>query len=251
MFTPAPDPITARHVPALAPEFAQLVAWDAAPTVVDTAPGCWALRVEINDEVYAYATTDDYAVATTRADIRRWSVTIYGRENDQPETQGDSDESLAAALEEATADFPNPGYNPFEAFGPPLLLVACGARKQQTPATAAELYSGRYFTECLHAAKSVAEDADIRVISARHGLVELADELAPYDARLTRDRRDQVADLIREQATTTDLLRRPVVVLGGRDYVEAARAVWPHAVAPLAGAAIGIQRQRLAQLATA
>ncbi|MFR9754100.1 DUF6884 domain-containing protein [Nocardia sp. 004] len=237
------DPRTARHLLALAPEFALFAAYGVSATVVGTGGGCLALQLDINDEVYALVTTDDYSVATSRAEIRRWEVTTYDRHDDaEPLTEAESGESLAAAWYAAT------GEELTQMYGSPLLLVACGARKAPNPAPAAELYGGTYFAECLRAARALADDSDIRIISARHGLVTLAEELEPYDTRI-RGRRDQVADLIRYQARTARLLARPVIVLGGRDYVETVRAVWPHAVAPLAGAAIGIQRQRLARMA--
>lgn len=243
-----PDSRTARHLPALAPEFALFAAYGVPATVVGTGGGCLALQVDINDEVYALVTTDDYSVATSRAEIRRWEVTTYDRRDDAESlTEAESAESLAAAWFAATSEFPTPGEELTEMLGSPLLLVACGADKAPNPAPAAELYTGTYFAECLRAARTLAADADIRIISARHGLVTLAEELAPYDTSI-RGRRDQVAGLIRHQARTARLLARPVVVLGGRDYVQTVRAVWPHAVAPLAGAPIGIQRQRLARM---
>jgi hypothetical protein len=40
-----------------------------------------------------------------------------------------------------------------------------------------------------------------------------------------------------------------VIALAGRDYADAAAAVWAHLVRPLAGAGIGTQLQRLTRIA--
>ncbi|WP_331720933.1 hypothetical protein OG306_40235 (plasmid) [Streptomyces sp. NBC_01241] len=48
------------------------------------------------------------------------------------------------------------------------------------------------------------------------------------------------------------LLHAPeVIALAGRDYANAAAAVWPHLLRPLAGAGIGTQLQRLTRIAVA
>ncbi|MGW6728735.1 DUF6884 domain-containing protein [Nocardia sp. NPDC055029] len=247
MLTNATDRRSA-YLPTLAPEVAQLAAAGHRARVIGTGGPCVALEVDLGPDRYALVTTEDYSLPVARSDIREWAVTIYNRADDvEPVGVGEDTGSLAAAWRAATTQAGTPADLDTDP-GRPLVLVACGARKLDTPAPAAELYTGPYFTECLSAARHIAADADIRIISARHGLVELADELAPYDARMTGCR-DLVADLIRAQADAAGLLARPVVVLGGRDYAEAARAAWPHAVAPLAGVAIGYQRQRLARLA--
>ncbi|MFI7524557.1 DUF6884 domain-containing protein [Nocardia salmonicida] len=251
MLTSTTDPRTARYLPTLAPEVAQLAATGARINVITTGgPGAVALEVDTGGCTYALVTTDDYDLPTTRADIRYWSVAMIDRDDtDEPRAVREvpADRGFAAAWQAATAAIGAPVDLDTDP-GRPLLLVACGASKRDTAAPAAELYVGPYFTECLRAARAIAADADIRIISARHGLVELAAELGPYDARMP-GRRDPVAALIAEQARAAELLSRPVVVLGGRDYAEAARTVWPHVVAPLAGASIGFQRQRLARIA--
>lgn len=241
--------LTARFLPILAPEVAQLAAIGARVRVITTGgPGAFALEVNTGGSAYALVTTDEYDLPSTRADIRHWSVAMI--DDDTGESLGSgkvsAERGFAAAWQAATAAIGAP-VDLDAAPGRALLLVACGATKSERPAPAAELYNGTYFRECLRAARALAAECDIRIISARHGLATLDEELAPYDARM-RGRREQVADLISEQARAADLLPRPVVVLGGRDYAEAARVVWPHAVAPLTGAAIGVQRQRLARL---
>ncbi|WP_404316420.1 DUF6884 domain-containing protein [Prescottella equi] len=134
----------------------------------------------------------------------------------------------------------------------PLVIIPCGGSKIRTAAPAGELYRGTYFRLGLRAASALTGPESIRILSARHGLLPLHRVVAPYDLRLGQPGAVAAPEL-RDQAAEQSLLDRPDVVLfGGRDYVELAQQVWPHARIPLAGAAgIGEQQQRLAAIATA
>lgn len=133
----------------------------------------------------------------------------------------------------------------------PLILVACGARKTETARPARELYTGSYVQLCLQAALTLAPPEQIRIISARHGLVELTTVLDPYDTALTDTDAITATDL-HQQAANHHLLDRAVIVFGGARYTTLAREVWPYAIAPLAGhAGIGYQRQYLTRLIAA
>ena len=131
----------------------------------------------------------------------------------------------------------------------PLVLVTCGGRKHSTPHPAGQLYTGTFHRLCVRAAHTLTDPASIRILSARHGLLDLATIVDPYDTRLT-DHEAITAAQLREQAYRTGLLdHAPVVVLAATAYVGLARIVWPHAAAPLLGArGIGEQQQRLAQM---
>lgn len=128
-----------------------------------------------------------------------------------------------------------------------LVVVPCGARKLDAPAPAAELYTGPLFRSAWAAAGRLGHRTVI--LSARHGLVSPDTVLEPYERRLG----DPGSVTVEELAVQAAELGRPtrVVVLGGRDYVELARAVWPDAEAPLAGArGIGDMRGRLSGLSS-
>ncbi len=130
----------------------------------------------------------------------------------------------------------------------PLILVACGARKAETARPAADLYTGSYTRMCLRAARALADDGDIRIISARHGLLALTTEIEPYDTNLT-DSTAITPERLRDQAAAAGLLHRDVVVLAGTGYTRLVREIWPSAAAPLLGSrGIGEHRQRLARI---
>lgn len=128
----------------------------------------------------------------------------------------------------------------------------CGSTKAAVPSPAGQLYLGTYHRLGLRAAAALTGPDSIRILSARHGLLPLHREIAPYDLRLGQPGA-VTATTLRQQAGEQGLLDHPDVVLfGGRAYVELARQVWPHARTPLAGTkGIGEQQQRLAGIVSA
>ncbi len=102
-------------------------------------------------------------------------------------------------------------------------LISCSAQKLGHAAEARELYSSTMFRLSLaHAERHCAE---VYVLSALHGLVELDTVLAPYNQRLG-DKADREAW---GRRVLTELKHRhkpgPVEVLAGRSYSDA--LVWP------------------------
>jgi hypothetical protein len=86
-------------------------------------------------------------------------------------------------------------------------LVACSGPKLDRTAPAAELYTGTtfantYATACQLAAADRAdgEEARVLIVSARYGLVDPADVLAPYDVRMTDADAVTVEDLAVQMA---------------------------------------------------
>lgn len=134
---------------------------------------------------------------------------------------------------------------------PDLVIVACGQRKAAQCSAAWELYTGPYFRACLGYARALADSAPadcIHILSAKYGLIPGDREVDPYELRLGQPG-SVTAATVRAQAEELVLLyRRRVMVLGGRDYVDLARTVWPEAEAPLAG--VGGIGQQMAQLRT-
>jgi hypothetical protein len=129
----------------------------------------------------------------------------------------------------------------------PLVIIPCGQAKLTHPAPAGELYVGAYATSCRRWALRVTEPERVRVLSALYGLVPLDRVLRPYDLRMGRPGSVEPEYLIR-QAARQHLLGEPVVLaVGGRAYLEAARAVWPHLRAPFKGMAMGHQRAAMAR----
>ncbi|MFY7069044.1 DUF6884 domain-containing protein [Nocardiopsis changdeensis] len=156
-----------------------------------------------------------------------------------------------AAVEQPTlfdAETPAaPSLEPQEAPGP-LVVIPCSARKGTAAAPARELYTGSYHRMCARAAEALtARGGRVLILSARHGLISPYTVLSPYEHRMGQHG-DVSAERLRAQAAALGAADAPeVVILAGRAYAEAARAVWPSARTPLAGTrGIGQQRARLA-----
>ena len=61
------------------------------------------------------------------------------------------------------------------------VVISCGKKKAQTRAVASRLYTSTQFKCTLTYALSIARRERVRVLSAKHGLLKLADVLEPYD----------------------------------------------------------------------
>jgi hypothetical protein len=131
----------------------------------------------------------------------------------------------------------------------PLVIAPCGSRKQPVPAPAGRLYTGSYHLACRRAAAALTTPDRILILSALHGLLPLDRVIAPYELRMGQPGSISPSAL-RRQAELLQLVdEQHVIVLAGTTYTAAARQVWPHATAPLAGAGgLGHQLARLAQI---
>jgi hypothetical protein len=66
-----------------------------------------------------------------------------------------------------------------------MVIIPCGAAKLSHPAKAAELYTGSMFADALRTARSMTTDENIRILSAKHGLVRLDHVLDPYEMKMS------------------------------------------------------------------
>lgn len=130
----------------------------------------------------------------------------------------------------------------------PLAVVACGASKLAHPAPARDLYTGGYFRAALAAAEHQAAGR-VLILSARYGLIDPAEVIAPYDQRIDAPGAITVEELAHQAAALDVRQARNVRVFTGAAYYHAARKVWPWARHELAGCpGIGYQLARLAEL---
>lgn len=116
-----------------------------------------------------------------------------------------------------------------------LVITPCGMTKAPTRARADRLYTGRYFLACLRYAHTLVSPERIRILSAKHGFLQLHELVDPYDLKFGMPGAVDLVTL-RLQATGRGLLGRdPVVILGGRAYATPCLQLWPHASTPLIG----------------
>lgn len=65
-----------------------------------------------------------------------------------------------------------------------LVIIPCGASKLPTAAAAAELYTGSMFKDALRTALSMTSEDNIRIMSAKHGLLKLDQIVEPYELKM-------------------------------------------------------------------
>jgi hypothetical protein len=61
-----------------------------------------------------------------------------------------------------------------------IALISCGKSKRREKAPAQQLYTGALFQKSLAYARRIKSD-EIYILSAHYGLVELTQEIAPYE----------------------------------------------------------------------
>ena len=98
----------------------------------------------------------------------------------------------------------------------PIYILGCGAKKLDVPSRARDLYAGPLFKASLDYALAQVSVADIRILSAKHGLVLLDATLAPYDATWKRGPCITTRELSAQLPGTWKAAR--FVLLCGLDY---------------------------------
>lgn len=136
-----------------------------------------------------------------------------------------------------------------------LVIIGCGAKKKSEACQAHEMYVGPLFVKALRYARSVANDDDIRIMSAKYGLLKLNQVIQPYEYRLTKADIRGLTGLeitVRAQLGEMECDGRPVLMLAGGDYALFFGHVWwnqfqqnPEMERPLLGLGIGQQMKWL------
>lgn len=114
---------------------------------------------------------------------------------------------------------------------PTLWLASCGDAKLDHAAPARELYSGDLTRKQIAFAStrgsSIDGPAACMIVSAKHGLVDLDETIEPYEARLTKLSKGELADwraMIIEQLADAGCLGATIFVMAGAPYERALRA---------------------------
>jgi hypothetical protein len=135
-----------------------------------------------------------------------------------------------------------------------LLILGCSARKVTTagPLPALERYAGGAFqvVKKLMRLGQFPADVDLRIVSAKHGLLRPDEPIQDYDLRLTPDRAKGQAggNAGKLRALVADGNYREVLISAGRAYLAALGQpdAWRGSAAvTVNGGAIGVQLQKL------
>lgn len=135
--------------------------------------------------------------------------------------------------------------------GKPIVLISCVSQKLPHRAKAKDLYLSTLFKLNLKHANSL-NPVGIYVLSAKHGLLHLEQEIDPYEQTLNNMRTKEIKEwanhVLRQLESVASLEETEFVFLAGDKY---RRHLLPHiknARIPLEGLRIGEQLQRLKEL---
>lgn len=129
-----------------------------------------------------------------------------------------------------------------------VVLIACGKKKAGEPRPARQLYQGHLFKKSFRYAVSL-EPAAIRILSAKHHVIDPNDELEPYDLTLNgmpaAEIRVWAEEVLRQLRREFDLERDRFTVLAGANYRRYLERHLPNLEVPMKGLGIGKQLQFL------
>lgn len=131
-----------------------------------------------------------------------------------------------------------------------IVLIACAAKKQSHAARAEELYISPLFKLNLRYAKSLKPDK-IFILSAKHHLVELNQELEPYNQTLNEmsvlEIKQWAEQTLQQLQQHTSLENDEFVFLAGEKYRKYLLPKISHFQIPLQGKGIGKQLKFLTE----
>jgi cytoplasmic iron level regulating protein YaaA (DUF328/UPF0246 family) len=131
-----------------------------------------------------------------------------------------------------------------------IVLIACASRKRAEPCKARDLYVSPLFKKNLRYAERLDPDR-IFILSAKYGLVDLEDEIEPYNWTLNSMPADEVKfwarQVIEQLSKRADLQQDQFVFLAGMKYRKYLIPHLAHVEVPFEGLTIGKQLRRLSE----
>jgi cytoplasmic iron level regulating protein YaaA (DUF328/UPF0246 family) len=131
-----------------------------------------------------------------------------------------------------------------------IVLISCVSKKRSQKCKARELYTSALFKKNLQYALKLDPDK-MFILSAKYGLVELDDEIEPYDLTLNTMSAQEVKRwaqrVLSQLAEKTDLQQDQFVFLAGAKYRKYLMPHLSHTQVPLEGLRIGDQLKRLSE----
>ncbi len=137
---------------------------------------------------------------------------------------------------------------PKETRGKKIVLISCVKSKLTIPAKAKDLYTSDLFRSALQYAYFLKADK-IFILSAKYGLVELDQVIAPYEMTLKTigepQKRAWANTVINALRQKTNLQSDLFIILAGKDYRKFLLPSLKHYQVPLEGLAFGQQLHEL------
>ena len=121
-----------------------------------------------------------------------------------------------------------------------IVLISCSKKKAETKQPAELLYQkSPLFSKSLRYAKEVVRADEIFILSALHGLVELDQELAPYNVTLQRAKKsvkqEWAAPVLEAIKEKVDIEKDKFILLAGKDYIEFLEPHFKNCEVPMRG----------------
>lgn len=138
-----------------------------------------------------------------------------------------------------------------DVMGKQIILISCVSRKLAERAKAKDLYVSTLFKLNLKYAKKLSPD-DIFILSAKHGLLSLEEEIEPYEQTLSNMPAHEVkhwaSQVLKQLHEHCSIDETRFVFLAGERYRKYLLPHLKHVQIPLQGLGIGKQLQKLKEL---
>lgn len=129
-----------------------------------------------------------------------------------------------------------------------IVLISCVSKKLDRKSTAEKIYTSSLFKKNLTYAKSL-KPSGIYILSAKHGLLKLTDEIEPYDKTLNKMRVDERKEwskvVVNQLKSVADLKNDEFTFLAGDRYRKYLLTELNRVKIPMQGLKIGEQLQWL------
>ena len=129
-----------------------------------------------------------------------------------------------------------------------IVLISCVSKKLDRKSTAENIYTSSFFRKNLTYAKSL-KPSGIFILSAKHGLLKLTDEIEPYDKTLNKmrvnERKEWSKVVVNQLKSVVDLKKDQFTFLTGNKYREYLLTELDQVKIPMQGLKIGEQLQWL------
>jgi len=129
-----------------------------------------------------------------------------------------------------------------------IVLISCVSKKLDRKSTAEKIYTSSLFKKNLAYAKSL-KPSGIFILSAKHGLLKMTDEIEPYDKTLNKmrvsERKEWSKGVVNQLKSVTDLKNDEFTFLAGDKYRKYLLTELNRVKIPMQGLKIGEQLQWL------
>lgn len=126
-----------------------------------------------------------------------------------------------------------------------IIFLSCVKNKMDTPCIARDMYISDLFKKSLSYAEQLSESATIYILSAKYGLLELNQQIEPYELTLNtmnKKQRKEWADKVLMQCKEKDIsFDEEAIFLCGEKYREFLMNEFKNSKAPLKHMGIGEQ----------